>query len=154
MMLAYIEVAHPQSDTADWNPMQGDVFDGTTDYTLHYRGPARVQPNNDWRARVKKWDGDIVTEHAVRFQMPLDRNEITNPERMPGESVTALGILHATDVIRILEPANLFGTDVDEEITLFTYVIRNLSLSSNAWVRTALCDIIVNNVTPLTGNGM
>jgi hypothetical protein len=153
-MLAYVEIAHPQTDAVEWNPMQGDVFDGTTDYVLHYQGPARIQPNVDWRARVHKLDGQIITEHAVRIQVPFNRNEITNPVLLPDQTTGALGIVHVSDVVRVLEGANLFGTDVDEAVTLATYVIRNISISSNEWTRILLCDVIVNNVTPLTGNGM
>ena len=146
LMLARVEIAHPNSLAMDWNPAVGDVFDGTTSFALHYRGPARIQPNNDWRARKQKWDGQVVTEHAVRIQIGLDANEVTNPDPLPDPTQT-VGLLHVNDVIRVVDSAAPYGHAVDSGIESFTYIVRNISMSSNSWVRTLLADIIVNDVS-------
>jgi len=159
--IATVEVRHPQNPVVAWNPMSDDpaqrVFaaDGAGvegDY-LHYRGSGRCQPNNDWRARKQKWQGQLITEHAMRIQIDLTGNTITegNPDKDYDEQQPYdAGLMHVGDIVRVTRSADPFGPPIEPIIMRYEYVVRNVSSSSNSWVRTLLCDFIVNNVTPGT----
>ena len=146
---ATIEVKHPSDSATIWNAVAGDNFTAAkTDY-VHYQGSARVQPNNDWRARKNPLTGQNATEHAVRFQLDLTGNQVVNPNPSIGTPPSQdIGTLHKGDIVRIVDMASPFGHEVDAQLMAYQYVIRNISTSSNSWVRTILCDFLVDNVTP------
>jgi len=160
-MLAVVEVRHPTNPAVPWNPLSDNesqrVFAsdgaGLEGVLLHYRGPGRVQPNNDWRARKQKWQGQLITEHAMRIQIDLTGNTLTggNPDKdFDEQQPYDAGLMHVGDVIRVTSVAAPFGPPIEPIITKYQYVVRNVSSSSNSWVRTLLCDFVVNNVTPGT----
>lgn len=98
--------------------------DGTTTWPLMrllYRGQVRVATNKDWRARVRSSRGDSGTVHAMRCQVPIR----TCPP------------IHAHDVVRVI------SASPDMELTHYIFHVRNMMMSSNAWIRNLLCDVDV-----------
>lgn len=88
---------------------------------LLYRGQARVATNKDWRARVRTSRSDTGTVHAMRVQVPIR----TCPP------------IHAHDVVRVV------SNQPDMELTHYIFHVRNMMMSSNAWLRNLLCDVDV-----------
>ena len=158
-MLAVIEVQHPEQAVKAWDPTSDDpsarVFGtdgaGVAGVLLHYVGAARVQPNNDWRARKQAWEGQKITEHVMRIQLDLTGNTLPDGNYATdwdGQAPFDAGLMHVGDVVRVSDVAKPFGRPIDPIITRYKYVVRNISASSNGWVRTLLCDFIVNDTTP------
>lgn len=147
-MWATIEISHPTNNSA-WNPAKGDVYTGALDYsTTHYRGRARVQPNKDWRARRQRWEGESITEYAIRIQLDLTGNEVTNPDQLPETNASNdAGMLHVNDLVKVTGVYSPYGVPVDGLIGAYKYFVRNISASSNSWVRTILCDINADDVS-------
>lgn len=155
-MWAGITIARPTTDDS-WDPKDPDSpeFTGAYTYKNLYIGPARVQPNNDWRARKYRVAGELVTEHAVRVQLDLTGNTIKTPDPLPGpldqsgdpiELPGDAGIIRTEDVIKVDTVAAPYSYPVDSMGEGFIYVVRVVSASSNSWVRTLLCDFIAQHV--------
>lgn len=111
-----------------WDPGTGGLTSpgegGATEFpdvALLYRGQTRAANNKDWRARVRTSHGDSGTVHAVRFQVP----ERTCPP------------IHAHDIVRVVD------SSPDQELTHYIFHVRNMMMSSNAWLRNLLCDVDV-----------
>lgn len=102
-----------------YDPATGGL--SNTGMALLYRGPVRAASNKDWRARVKTIRGDSGNVHAVRFQVPI---RMSPP-------------IHAHDLIRVIDSPG------DQELTHYLFHVRNMMMSSNNWVRNALCDVDV-----------
>lgn len=113
------------ADAYGFDITTGGLMDTSTNsypqMVLLYRGQVRAATNKDWRARVRTIRGDSGTVHAVRFQVPIR-------ECPP---------IHAHDVLRVVFSAP------DQELTHFIFHVRNLMMSSNAWIRNLLCDVDV-----------
>jgi hypothetical protein len=88
---------------------------------LLYRGPGRLVANKDWRARRHSVHGDQGVQHAWRVQLP-------QRECPP---------VHSTDLIRVVDNPS------DQELTHYVFMVRTITPSTNAWVRTVLCDVEV-----------
>lgn len=149
-MWARVEVHHVHmlDSSQVWKPAEGGVFGGSTDRSaLHYRGRARMQPNNDWRARKVRWSGENVTEHAMRIQLDLQGNEVVSDDPLPDTFPGDAGMFHVNDVVTVIEIASPYGHPVDGLNIGYEFTIRNPNASSNSWGRTLLCDFIVNNTT-------
>lgn len=152
-MIAEVRVLHPGSPVTPWNPFSDDpderVFAsavGTKQYTPHYVGRGRVQPNKDWRARRYQWNIEAAADHAVRFQIDLTGNTITNAAKLyPEQKSFEAGGMHNGDVVVVSRVAAPYGIPLEPMIAQFQYVVRNISASSNSWVRTLLCDFVVND---------
>lgn len=86
--------------------------------TLIYRGEVRFVANKDWRARRKTTRGDTGVQHGYRVQVPI----------------SACPPVHAADVIRIID------CPPDMELAHYLFFVRNLTPSTNSWVRNLLCD--------------
>lgn len=120
-MNAVCEIFRRVGDAATYgyDPATGGL--DAPDMVLLYRGQTRVASNKDWRSRVKTIRADSATTHAVRFQVPI---KICPP-------------IHAHDILRVVDaPADL-------ELTHYVFHIRNVMMSSQAWVRNLLCDVDV-----------
>ena len=103
-----------------WNPETG-TLEGSSVFV--WQGPARIQPNKDWRVRYVESGTDPQLIHVVRIQIPLE------PHNMPP-------LIKAADVITIDEP----GEDdvdwlVDPELAKWRFLVRNMLNSSNPWLR-------------------
>lgn len=155
-MWGTITVARPKV-ADEWDPFDPDTpkFDDGFTYTKLYVGPARVQPNNDWRARKYRNAGELVTEHAMRFQLDLTGNTITSPKPLPGPVDDEndpiplpgdAGMLRAGDMVKVDSVAAPYGFPVDSIDTGFVYQVRIVNASSNSWTRILLCDFIGQHV--------
>lgn len=129
-MNAVIEIFRRSGDVNDygWDEETGGLTEPDGEDGLNfplmcllYRGQARAANNKDWRARVRTSHGDSGTVHAVRFQVP---QRLCPP-------------IHAHDVVRVV------SSSPDQELTHYIFHVRNMMVSSNAWVRNLLCDVDV-----------
>lgn len=130
-------------DTSTWEPFAANPANrqplAPVNETLIYLGPARVQPNQDWRARKVNWGTETVTEHAVRVALSFEQNELaTSGEQFP--------IIQPRDFFRVLEVLTVDGIKVDPNMLGNIYTIRVVNSSSNAWTRDMLCDIVTDQV--------
>lgn len=122
--VARVEVYRPSGvDTRHWEPggFTGDPVD-----TLIWRSQARLQPNNDWRARPKEIQGEFEAIHAVRVQLPIGGNEIGDD----------MGFFKDDRVLVIASP--VIGAEylIGDE-----FFVRNAVNSANLWVHNLLCDL-------------
>lgn len=137
-----------QLNTVDnWEPNSFDSeFDEGFERVPVYVGPARLQPNNDWRARKYRVAGELVSEHAMRIQLDLTGNTIETPyplsPGMPGDA----GLMRADYQVRVDSVFAPYGHPVDGIDKGFTYAVRIVNASSNSWTRVLLCDFIGQHV--------
>ena len=134
-------VSTPGTGTPTWDPLN----DGTKlspvptqERTLIYRGPGRVQPNKDWRARLMEWEGQVITTHAVRIQIAFAGNKLI-PNTFP--------LIGAQDEVEVSSVHGFKVPDESLSLTKLVYTIRNIPESSNAWQKTLLCDVTMNQVS-------
>lgn len=96
-----------------------------------WSGPARVQPNKDWRARGYEFASETTVFQAVRFQLPLVDGE--------WESGLDQSQMEFRDEDQVLITATAFPEV--EMIKRFVYVVRNPTVSGNAGLQNLLCDV-------------
>lgn len=101
------------------------------DYKILWTGPARVQPNKDWRARGYVFGDETVVFQACRFRLPL-----------------ANGVW-ADDI----DDADKFFLDEDqviitetsfknlERLKRYIFVVRNPLISGNGFQQNLLADV-------------
>jgi len=134
--------------TATWNPDAPDEADrepvSAMNHELIYHGMARLSPNKDWRARSVELDGQVEVQHAVRVQLDMMNNLAAKPVDWPVD-VYWFPIIGPGDQIAVTKVFVNDGIPTDLAAADFNYIVRNVSSSSNSWVRTILCDIIVND---------
>lgn len=119
-----IEIRKPTGDYPTWVPGQ-PMQPGA--YEVVYRGPARVQPNLDWRARDRKIGGELDATTAARIQLPFGGNEVNGGEDP---------FIAKDYMVRVLssEAAN------SESLQDYNFVVRNALQASQKWLRTILAD--------------
>ena len=142
-MLGHAQIRHISNDPAwdtTWAPLDGTAANSPHLSPVVWTGRARIQPNVDWRARKHAVVGEVVTEHAVRIQIPFDGNTLPGHE---GE----MPLIGSGDWVTVTDVMSMQGVPSDDAVTRFTYTIRNIIGSSNSWTKTLLCDIIVNSQT-------
>lgn len=131
-MSSVCEVFRRTGDANDygWDPSTGGIAvnrDVSEPYfppvALIYRGRARAATNKDWRARTRTARSDSGIIHAVRFQIP---------ERLSPP-------VHSHDILRVVD------SPPDQELQHYIFHVRNVMMSSNAWVRNLLCDVDVGH---------
>lgn len=117
-----IEIREPTGDYPAWVPGTG-IAAGA--YNAVYRGPGRVQPNLDWRARDRKIGGELDATTAARVQIPFGKNELgADPHIAKDYQVV---VLSST------------GKD-SASLQDYTFVVRNALQASQKWLRTFLAD--------------
>jgi hypothetical protein len=122
-MLAKVEIYKPTGKLPEWEgPGKGMSDEG---YELIWRGPARIQPDKDWRARVRNFGGEMSGIFAVRVQVPINKNELGPDRRFRKD--------YRVDIIE----APVEGTETLEGMSLY---VRNAVNSANAWLYNLLCD--------------
>src|SRR5690625_438301 len=102
-----------------WNPETG-TLEGSSVFV--WQGPARIQPNKDWRVRYVESGTDPQLMHIVRVQIPL------RPDNMPP-------LIKGADIITIDAPDEASTWVPDEDLSRWRLIVRNMINSSNAWVR-------------------
>lgn len=129
-MAGVCEIFRRTGDVNDygWDPVSGTLtvvdVDGNVSrphMALLYRGPVRVAPNQDWRARTRTSRADSGINHEARFQVPL---RMCPP-------------VHAHDIVRVIE------SPPDMELTHYIFHVRNVMGSTTSWIRNLLCDVDV-----------
>lgn len=143
---------YPRKSDPDWDPLNGKPSRGDTmdRRDIRYIGPARVQPNKDWRARQIESPGQIPVQHAWRIQVDMmgNRYDPDNPEIwLPPEREYAIGETPAETRFRVVQLVEKNGVKVASMVGKFTYIVRNISEGSNSWVRTLLCDADVTDIS-------
>lgn len=126
-MVATVEVYRPNGTEGEhWEP---GGFVGSSNNALIWRSKARVQPNKDWRARVRAMQGEFDATHAVRFQLPIGGNELAGKPKDVA--------FYKDDLVRVI------GSPVvgSEGLLGNRFVVRNAINSANLWLHNLLCDV-------------
>lgn len=101
-----------------------------------WAGPARVQPNKDWRAKSYEFASTTTAIQACRFSLPLAdgvwNGALTDDER------------EMRDEDRIFIVDNAFPHL--DAIKRFVYIVRNGLVSGNAGLQNVLCDVDLKGV--------
>ena len=139
-MMCRVELSRTSAiDRGSWTPDKGFGDVSAVTETLIYRGIARVQPNKDWRARKQEYETEAVVEHAYRIQLAFDGQELS------GKGFPQ--VILPEDRVKVIEVASLRGVAIDPAIKNFDFIVRNSVAGSNYWVRTLLCDVLVDEQT-------
>jgi len=118
-MLAPITITRRTNTPPVWDPETGTIQDSSE---FVWAGPARLQPNKDWRVRYVESGTDPQLMHIVRVQTPL------RPDNMPP-------LIKGADIITIDAPDEASTWVPDEDLSRWRLIVRNMINSSNAWVR-------------------
>lgn len=117
-----------------WNYEEGKHI-GEEFQTL-WAGPARVQPNKDWRAKSYEFASTTTAIQACRFSLPLAdgawNGALSASER------------EFRDEDQIIIQSNAF--DHLDAIKRFVYIVRNGLVSGNAGLQNILCDVDLKGV--------
>lgn len=103
LLPARCQVFRPNGTRPGWEPGVGNT-PGAFDQI--WEGDCRVQPNIDWRARVRDFEGEYDATMAVRFNLPFHKNEFgatrdannkiieyaNDPEFALGDSIVVLSL--------------------------------------------------------------
>lgn len=135
-MLGWGVLLRPLPDTIlDWTPNAANpdarLPQAISPFTEVYRGPCRVQTGQVLRARKQNLADEIVTDHAVRVQLDFRSNTLNSgvfPE------------IHVEDVFRVTETGVLDGVVIEPQLLTTPLIVRTISMSTNAWLATLLCD--------------
>lgn len=128
--------------TSTWQPFATDPADrepvSPTLSTPIYRGPCRVQPNKGWRARKQSSRDETYVEHVILIQLDMMENELA------GSDPKVLPVMRPGDVFTVTGVHTLNDWPVDLQVKDYQYIVRNITASTNSWVRNLVCD---NDVT-------
>lgn len=135
-----------------WNPLNPDgdtAFDeSSSNVDIRYIGTARVQPNKDWRARYIESPAQIPVQHAWRIQLDYDGNR--SDPLQPNAVSPIYHELRDTPVGTMIRLISLGEGETvlrASMLSKFTFFVRNISESSNSWVRTLMCDVDVSDIS-------
>jgi hypothetical protein len=136
--IARAEVYKPTGQHPQWVAGEG-MKDNMLE--LVWQGAARVQPNIDWRARVRDVAGEFDATMAVRIQLPIGKNEFGGVKE--GNEWVSYGI---DPIFSLGYVVRVVGTPVtgSEILQHRDYTVRNALPSSNQWVHNLLCDVGTN----------
>lgn len=135
-LVARAAIFRPNPERPGWEPGVGNT---DAAFTQIWEGRCRVQPNIDWRARVRDFEGEYDATMAVRFNLPFNRNEFNAVRDTNGiithfaqDPVFALG-----DTVRVLAIAG----PGQETLLGKSYTVRNALPSSDMFAHNLLCDV-------------
>lgn len=135
-MITDVKIYSPDGTQSDWVP--GQTASENSLYTLRYIGKARVQPNKDWRARVREQGLEFGATQAVRVQVGIESNLYYAVDGEPASG------LHADasedfkkDWMVIVDQSYVDGAEYLEDSILY---VRNALGSGNKWLHNLLCD--------------
>lgn len=136
-MIVQISLHRVVDGRAEWDPATGDVAPGN--FELIWEGQARVQGNKDWRARHVETAVDPQMVQYARIQIPL------TPNNRPPQ-------IETDDVIFVKTPDPESTWRHDEDLTRYTFRVRNALNNSNPWLRNLLCGVdLTEQPNPLGG---
>lgn len=134
--VAQVIIYKPTGNITEWVPGADEFGDDL--YVKVWEGHARVQPNKDWRARPKEAAGDFDVTHAVRVQIPIGENLVGSTfDPVDGRRIYGVDPVFAKDFRVDVMVSPVKGT---ERLVGDQFIVRNASISSNAWVHNLLCD--------------
>lgn len=133
--LARCTIFRPDGERPTWTPGVG-VSDSSEQI---WAGVCRVQPNMDWRARVRDFDGEYDATTAVRIDLPMNKNEF-------GATLDANNniVAYSPDPIFALGDHVIIVTVVgpgQETLLDKTFTVRNALPSTTMFQHNLLCDI-------------
>lgn len=135
-MVAKCAVYRPNSDRPEWTPGVGNT-DASVDQI--WAGTCRVQPNIDWRARVRDFEGEYDATMAVRINLPMKHNEFgatldsdNNIVAYADDPEFALG-----DRVVMTE----LGGPGQETLLNKVFTVRNALPSTTMFEHNLLCDV-------------
>lgn len=135
-MTARCKVFRPNQNRPGWVPGVGNT-DGAFDQI--WEGICRAQPNIDWRARVRDFEGEYDATMAVRIDLPMNMNEYGatrdvngNITRYGADPNFALGDL--VNIVKVAGPGQ--DTLLNKEFT-----VRNALPSTTMFQHNLLCDV-------------
>lgn len=121
-----IEIFEPTGQPAQWVPGQG-MTDNV--WRLVYRGPARLQPDQDWKARDRNFASEHTAVLAIRIGIPVHGNELD-----PADP-TAPFIAKGYKVV-VIDP----DPESAEWLEGSDLIIRNPLQATQKWLRTFVAD--------------
>lgn len=124
-MIVQVTLHRVLNGRAEWDPVTGDV---ENNFEQIWTGQARVQPNKDWRVRHVESAVDPQLVQYARIQIP-----ITEGNKPP--------LIETDDVIFVLPPDPASTWRHDEDLTRYTFRVKNAMNSSNLWLRNLLCAV-------------
>jgi hypothetical protein len=132
-------------DILDWTPNAANPDARTpqanSPFIEVYRGPCRVQSGQVLRSRKMNLADEIVTDNSMMVQLDFNENSVA-----PGE----VAEVHINDVFRVTQVPVLDGVEVEPQLLITPLIVRTISMSTNAWVITLLCDADENaRVAPI-----
>lgn len=123
-MIHDIVIYRMSGDPVSLNPETGEVSGG--DLTELWRGPARIQPNKDWRARTVESANDPQMVQYTRVQIPLSKSgPVPN--------------IRVQDIIAVQQMQDTQDWVFNHTLEAWTLFVRNAQNSSNRWLYNLLC---------------
>lgn len=123
-------------DRDQWVPGQGNV---ARDLPQIWAGSCRIQPNIDWRARVRDFEGEYDATMAVRFDLPMHKNEFGAVLDADGKIVTYADdpVFEFGDLIEVTQIAGPGQHTLLDK----SFVVRNALPSTEMFQHNLLCDV-------------
>lgn len=121
-----IEIYEPTGIAPSWSPDTGMTGDA---WRIVYRGRARLQPDQDWKARDRNFANELTATMAIRIGIPVRGNEL-NPDN---PIAPFIGKGYKVIVIDA-DPESkdwIEGTDL---------IVRNPLQATQKWLRTFVAD--------------
>lgn len=125
-MMDRIEIYEPTGKPAQWTPGVGMNDDS---WRIVYRGRARLQPDQDWKARDRNFANEHTATLGVRIGIPVQGNELD-----PADPIAPF-IGKGYKVV-VIDPSPeskdwIEGTDL---------IVRNPLQATQKWLRTFVAD--------------
>lgn len=121
-----IEIYKPTGEAAEWVPGAG-MLDNA--WQIVYRGRARLQPDQDWKARDRNFANELTATMAIRIGIPVRGNEL--------DPLDPLAPLIAKGYKVVVIDADPESKDWTEGTDL---IVRNGIQATEKWLRTFVAD--------------
>lgn len=121
-----IEIYEPTGVAAEWVPGEGMVDNA---WRIVYRGRARLQPDQDWKARDRNFANELTSTMAVRIGIPVRGNELD-----PAEPLAPLIAKGYKVVVIDADPESADWTEGTD------LIVRTAIQATEKWLRTFVAD--------------
>lgn len=122
-----IEIYAPTGVQPEWTPDGGMSADT---YELVYRGNARIQPDQDWKARDRNFANELTSVLGLRIGIPVRGNELTPDKAAP--------FLSKNWKVVVIEPSEETQQFIPLEADI---IVRTAIQASEKWLRTFVADV-------------
>jgi hypothetical protein len=123
-MIHPIQILRMAPGRQSWDPLTQTIVGGEPEEI--WAGPARIQPNKDWRARSVESGVDPQMVHYTRVQISLNK----------GQPVPHIRV---ADMVVAQEKTDTDDWVFNHTLSAWTMFVRNAVNSSNRWVYNLLC---------------